>query len=225
MSIEVKCPKCRERLAGFLVPAEHAMACRYWDEKEGKFIIAKGTTVTLVKTWRQKKSFPSKGKGKTSRWLTKHNVKLATTSSYFDDYCAPVHNYGNESADVARLCDIPEDTIEIGGPGADAHIEEDRVPLLEIRLEDEKKAREKAEAEAEELTLARRIDKLLARFEKLKINARRSTSFPGMRGRSISMDPDEAERVLLALERYVEMMEEKKQAEAEGEAEADTTTH
>jgi hypothetical protein len=226
--IEVKCPKCRERLAGYLVPFEKALACRYWnkEENEGAVILAKGTTIKLVKPWRQQKRdvFGKKQK-RAARWLAKHDIRIATTHHYRNDYCVAVNNHDNNSADSACLCDIPEDVYELGGPGAQAHIDEDRVPLLEIHLEEEKKAREKAEAEAEDLAIARRIDKQLARFEKLGIKARRSTGFPGMRTRSISMDPDEIERVLLTLERYVEMMNEKKAAEAEGEAEADTTTH
>jgi len=226
--IEVKCPKCRERLGGFLVPFEQALACRYWnkEDNEGAVILAKGTTIKLVKPWRQVKRDVLGNKNKrASRWLVKHDVRLSTTHHYRNDYCLGVLNRDNNSAVEACLCDIPEDVYELGGPGAEAHIQEDRVPLLEIHLEEEQKARKKAEAEAEDLALARRIDKQLARFEKLGLKARRSSSFPGMRGSSISMDPDEIERVLLTLERYVEMMDEKKAAEAEGEAEADTTTH
>lgn len=136
----------------------------YWEDKEQKFVIARGTTLKLTEDWKQENENWKTKSIKTAHWKKDHSIRM-----YAEDGQVRIYNRDNQRAESTTLCKLPEDIYTIEGPGAKAHEEEDRVRILEMQLKEETKKRKEAEAQAAEERDNRTAEKLKARFKDLEL--------------------------------------------------------
>lgn len=165
---KIKCPECKKRLGDFLICADKVADLFYWEDKEKKFVIARGTTLNIVKNWKQAIEYQSQEKKKNTSayWKKEHSIRMYAD---FDSGHVSVYNNKNQRAKTTALCKLPEDIYEIEGPGAKAQEEADRVQILEMQLKEETKKRKEAEAEAAEERDNRTAEKLNARFKDIGV--------------------------------------------------------
>ena len=196
--IQVTCPACIERAAGFLVPASKNAECLRWSKEDrGVLTLARGTLPFLSQDWRQRST---SGK-RVAVWRVEHNISCAATDAYYDDRTShhiAIRNPQHGRSDRVWLCNAP-DQIALGGPGASAHIAADAEAISardsKERFDEVSKAREDARSREAAAFCAQ----IVAAFAALGFKVSAGGGFMGHHFDSISLDPDDAAKIIDAM--------------------------
>lgn len=177
------CEECLARAKGFLVPEDQDASCvqnrmHRDDGKLDSFVLARDTGAQLEEkaTWHQE---PINGK-RPIVWRPEH--RLYTGTMTVDGYGGRpyVHHIEIRNRDASRahrvfLCSLPE-TIQLTGPGAEAHIEADAEEVATQLAKDDLTTRTKARAKAESAEAEAFGDQLVAILKTLGIEITSSSS-------------------------------------------------